>query len=263
MARKQNAQTAQPTAASSHEGAAPAPAKPTLSVVETAEAPAKGGTVNLWLANAANEGKTVARKVQLMTTVRQRLAEAADLFSQGGEFAAEATEIADNQAMSLYQGRTDGLLSPDEISGVLIDVFGAKPRKDGKPGKTPNGEGEAVRKRIVRAANAFEYVTNGDGGAFFVGLPENEVSDAVDALNSGSISIWRAYDRFAEIKKDHTERAELAFDPKRIGTIAHKLGQPGSADMLRKSPTLVAAYTALYDILTVIGTVEAPAKKAG
>lgn len=228
--------------------------------VHLAETSRPVGKGNLFAKTADNINRKVAAKLVLMGTVRQQLAHAADLFSEGGDKAAEATEIAAKAAKALYQARIDGVLLPDEVSGALGDVFGYKPKADGTPGKTPAGQGEAIRKRVVRAAQAAEFVTGGDGGAFFTGLPENEVQSVLNGVETGSLSIYTAYDKFAEIKRDNATRVDPAFDPKRIGALVEKLSEKGAGDRLRQSPALITAYTALIDVLNVIG--EEPAEAA-
>lgn len=211
-----------------------------------------GQPTNIFAAMRANVSESVQHKLQEMQVIRQRLAEAADLFSEGKGREAEASEIADDAALRLYQARADGLVSNDEISGVLRDIFGAVPRKDGTPGNTPAGQGAHIRKRIVRAVNALEYVTNGDGGRFFEGLPEGEVEDALNRLKNGG-SIWSAYEDFADIRKAHMVRTNAAFDPKRIGAIVESLSEEGAAKMIAENPALVEAYAALLDVLNVLG----------
>jgi hypothetical protein len=220
-----------------------------------------GGTRknNLFTQAATAVSRKAAEKVNLMGNVRQKLAEAADLYKEGDDKAGEAREVAGKAALTLYQARIDGLLSGDEVSATLGDTFGYKNKSDGTPGKTPAGQGEAIRKRVVRMAQAFDYVQNGDGGRFFEGLPEEEIQDVLKQVEDGDITVFWAYDRFAEIKREHLTRTEMAFDPKRIGNLVEKLSEEGSADIIRNDPLLIAAYGALIDILNVIGEQQAEA----
>jgi hypothetical protein len=219
-------------------------------LAETSRPVSKG---NLFAKKAEEKAAEIAQKLTLMGSVRQRLAHAADLFREGGDKDKEATEIAAEAAKALYQARIGGVLSPDEVSGALGDVFGYKPKADGTPGKTPAGQGEAIRKRVVRAAQATDYVTGGDGGAFFTGLPEDEVSQVIREVENGTLSIYTAYDKFGEIKRGNATRVDPAFDPKRIGAIVEKLSEKGAAERLRASPSLITAYAALIDVLNVLG----------
>lgn len=210
-------------------------------------------TLSLFEQEAARVKSRVALKVSLMGNVRQRLAEAQDYFKAGEEKRAEGLSEANSAAVGLYQGRTASLLSADEVSSVLIDLFGAKLKSDGKPGKTPDGEGEAIRKRIVRAVAAFEYIAGDERNSFFGGCPKDEVSSVLDAVDGGHCSLWTAYDRLAKIKADAATRTEQAFNPKHIADLVGKLSAEGASEIVRNSPALVAAYGALLQVLTVIG----------
>lgn len=199
-----------------------------------------------------DRSKVIADKLRILGTVRQGFAEAKDLFDAADGSTVSATEIADRNAVSLYQAKTAGYIQGEEISAVLGDIFGYKPKKDGKPGKTPAGQGEAIRKRIVRAISADDYVQNGDGGQFFEGLPEDEIEGVLNAVHSGSLSLWTAYERFAEIKRDHVVKTEAAFDPKRIAALVEALSQDGSSAIVNGNPALLAVYDALTTVLNII-----------
>jgi hypothetical protein len=220
---------------------------------------------NIFAIQAAKVSEQVSLKLTMMQTARQQLAHANDLFAEGEGKSKEATEIADEAAMTLYQGRTDGVVSADEVSGALGDVFGYKAKSDGKPGKTPAGQGEAIRKRVVRATAAYDHLNGGDGGRFFEGLTADSttadgltLADVVHNVGTGAMSIWTAYEKFAEIKREHTVKTDIAFDAKRIAGIVGSLSEEGAADTLRNMPELIAAYGALIDVLNVVG--EAAAK---
>ena len=212
----------------------------------------KGARKSIFTAHRTEVSQQAIAKVQVMQSVRQRLAEASDLFNEGEDKAIEARVIADKAAVGLYQARIDGLASGEEVSGLLGDIFGFKAKKDGTPGKTPDGQGEAIRKRVVRAVQASEYVNDGDGGRFFDGLPAEEIGDILATLEAGELSIWTAYERFAEVKRDHAVKTNAAFDPKRIAAIAEALSEEGAAEIFAANPALVASYGALIEVLAVI-----------
>jgi hypothetical protein len=237
----------------------------TLPVSHIGTGPAKGAAKrNIFNMAAAEVSEKVERKIATMQVVRQRLAQAADLFKEGGDKSSEATAIADNAAVLLYQARAAGTVSAEEASGALGDIFGYKAKKDGTPGKTPDGQGEAIRKRVVRAIQARQFLNGEDGGRFFDGMPPEPVQAIVDRLDSedenNRLSIWSAYDQFAAIKRENAERTIPAFDPKRVAQMVEELSKEGAADILRSSPDLVKAYGALIDVLNVVG--EAAASEA-
>lgn len=209
--------------------------------------------LNIFAASADAISKRVQDKMAIMGSIKQRLAEARDYFEEGKGKTAEGQAVADKAAIHLYQAQTLGYVTKDEVSSALGDYFGFKPKTDGKPGKTPMGEGEAIRKRIVRAVAATEYVTNGDGGKFFSGLPEAEVASVVASLDNGDISIWTAYEQFADIKKALAVRTLLAFNVAQIKAINETLALPSSGAIIRGNLELVAVYGTLVSLLTIIG----------
>lgn len=214
----------------------------------------QGGTRNVFITTAKADATKAATKISMMGTIRQQLAEARDYQDQGGHWMREATTIADKAGLALYQGRTAGLLTGDELSATLGDAFGFKTRpSDGKASKTPDGLGEDIRKRIVRAVAATEYVTGNSVPGFFSGIPEDEVEPVVTALENGEISLWSAYGKFTDIKRAHQVRLDIAFDPKKIAAIVAALSSDGSGERVKASPGLVAAYGALIEVLSVIG----------
>ncbi len=231
-----------------------------LPVAHIGAGPSRSARPNIFNQQAAIVSKQTAMKVATMQESRQLLAEAADLFKEGGDKAEEATKIADRAAVSLYQARIAGAVTGEEVSGALGDVFGYKPKKDGTPGKTPDGQGEAIRKRVVRAVQAADFINTGDGGRFFEGLsPDsvdergNTIADIVSRLGNNDMSIWTAYQYLADIKRDSMVRTSPAFDPKRIAAMVEALSEEGAAAIFASSPDLVIAYGALIDVLNVVG----------
>lgn len=204
---------------------------------------------------AVTNAKTDAArdKMRVMGTIRQSLAEAADLFRAGTDSEKQAVEVASKAALALYQARADNLVSAAEVSAALGDEFGYKMKADNTPGKTPAGQGEAIRKRIVRAAQAHDYVMNGDGGKFFEGLPAAEVNSILASMETGDIGFWAAYEAFAELKRDNAVKTIPAFNHKHIAGLVDALSEKGAADNFKNNPELVATYAALIDILRIVG----------
>lgn len=245
---------------------------PSLTLIENVAdtlAPGNGKRKSLMAEAKAKLTEQVLAKVNVMSSVRQKLAEAKDLFDMGSGNNTQARAVANTAAVSLYQARCSGIFSKEEVSAALGDQFGFKPKGDGTPGKTPEGEGEAIRKRVVRATEARMHLETGDGGQFFNGLDADSankdgvtLSDVVDRLDEGEYSIWTAYEKLAEIKRDNAEKTELAFDAKRIAGIVASLSQDGAVQKYRNDPVLVAAYAALTDILTVVDEAAASDTKA-
>ena len=230
------------------------------SPAETPKATAQPAKGNMFADYSRTVAKDIAAKADLLSLAKQRLAHAADLFADGKAKNGEAAEVANTGALPIYQGRIAGLFSNAEVSAVLGDIFGYKPKSNGEPGKTPAGEGEALRKRIVRAVAAFEYSTGqDDGGKFFAGLPADEIEQVCLELDRGHISLFTAYERFADIRKEHTARTEQAFNPKHIESLCDSLAKPEAVSIIKGNPELLSAYAALAAMIAAIGEAGAEA----
>jgi len=200
-----------------------------------------------------------AAKHAILTETKQRLSQAADLFSEGGDKAREGKVIADTCAVELYKARNNGVLAADELSSILGDTFGWKakkgdkeqPVKGGDPdaSKTPFGQGEAIRKRVVRAVQAHEFVTGADTSKFFDGLPTQPVADILQRVENGTYSLWTAYDMLGEVKRDTSTRINPAFDPKGVAKFVEALRETGAAQAFLSNPALQDAYLALHDMI--------------
>jgi hypothetical protein len=207
-------------------------------------------------------------KMQLLGTVRQQLAEAVDRYNQSGDESNEAQSIATEAATKLYQARIDGVLSNDEVTNVLGDVFGWRKKGDAKQraehiderSKTPFGQGANVQKRIVRAVKAYEYANGGEPDRFFEPLDKDEVSDVLSNMDNGELSIWEAYNELQNMRKGETPRVNAAFNPAVIARIVDRLSEKGAAEQFVNNPALARAYGALMDVLNVIDAETAKAE---
>jgi hypothetical protein len=257
--------------------------EPSAAVMAMGDQPISENVVSLrqrgpLAARRALLSETGQAKHAILTNTKQRLSQAADLYSEGGAKAKEGQEIAEVCAVDLFKARADGILSADELSTILGDSFGWKvkankgdpntPVKGGDPNasKTPFGPGEAIRKRVVRAVQAHEYVTGTDASKFFDGLPTDKVQDILDRTRNGQLSIWSAYDYMGDIKRENVTRVNPAFDPKAVAKFVEALREKGAAAQFVANPDLQDAYLALYDMIVEIdreaGQLQAQAKKA-
>lgn len=210
-----------------------------------------------------------AEKVLLLSSATQSLAHAFDLYQEGEGKAKEATEIASKATLALYQARTTTNTSADEVSAKLGDVFGFKVSKEGKRSKTPAGNGEVLRKRIVRAVAAYKFVELGEEDGFFSGLTPDSMTDGDDPVSirevvrsmgtEGGYTINTAYNVFADIKRAQAVKTNIAFDHKRLGAIVAELGGNGSvsieaaAEIYKGNPALVIV---LDELRRVIGDLD-------
>lgn len=216
--------------------------------------PDKGNRKNIFETDLKDVSQSTGHKLQVQQEARQRLAEAKDLWAMGAERAEEAKEIAAKASLLLSTARIAGELSADEVSGALGDIFGYKPKKDGSPSKTPNGQGEAIRKRIVRLSAASEYLANPTSqDGFFKGCPEDRVRDILNRTVNGDLGFWAAYEEFAALKREQMVSVPLAFNSKRIAEIAETLQKDGAAKAFVNNAALRQAYSALWAIIRVVG----------
>jgi hypothetical protein len=162
--------------------------------------------------------------------------------------------------------RADGSLSAELLTETLGNVFGFQKR--GKGGSqirvpagnkdasaTPFGEGDVIRKRIVRMVAAHDYVVNGNRSAFFDNLPVDEVQPVVETLANGG-SIWSAYQALTDLKAAKRTRLEAAFNAKTISGINEKLSEAAAIDLLAdgKNNELRVAYNNLLTTLWALMT---------
>jgi len=228
-------------------------AKPSATVAPAS--PVNATPTNMFDNYSAVKSAGIVEKQQAMQGARQKLAQACDLYSEGEAKQSEANIIANEAGVMLYQGMAEGNIVYAEVSAALGDAFGYKEKKDGTPSKTPKGQGEAIRKRVARLNAAREYVTDGTPHKFFEGLPTDDIAIIINnvGLLPADTSIFTAYERLAEIKKEHTETLHIAFDPKKIEAIADALASDGACDKLEASSDLMAAYAQLNGVLGVVG----------
>lgn len=209
---------------------------------------------------AQNEVGTTRHTI--LTDVKQKLTEAADLLKEGGTKAKEAQKIIDGQATALFVARADGILDADAFNAMLGDAFGFKlkagkgdtsmPVNAGHPdaSKTPFGQGEALRKRVVRAVQAHEYVAGTDASKFFDGLPKERVEENLKRVRDGKLSLWQAYDNMGKIKQEASNtRPSPALDTKLLGKIVEGLREPTMAERYLNNQDLQDIYLAIHDLI--------------
>lgn len=200
----------------------------------------------------------VAEKAAHLATAQASLTDAKTLYESGETYRAEADKSAGVAALLLYQGRKAGTFSADEVSEVLRSVFGCKPKADGSDGLTPAGEGEAIRKRIVRAVSVQQAV---DGNVipekgFMANLPAPAIIDmgkVLTAVETGKRPLFTAYDDWQKIKAEYREDVDPAFDPKKVAALVEKLASASAIDTIEASPMLFTAYGQLRNMINAIG----------
>jgi hypothetical protein len=199
-----------------------------------------------------------------LQAARQKLAEAADYAKEGEARAKEAAETAGQGAFLLFEARRAGAIDDGEVTGVLGDTFGFKPKKDGTDGRTPAGMGEQVRKRVVRAVNAWNYVNNNVSDKFFDGLPKDDVAAIINSMEpernkDGEIvkngtSPFTAFDLLTKLRQKNVSRTPAWFDANHIGKLVDGLAAPEAIDNIEGNDVLLAQYAALRRMIEHINS---------
>lgn len=204
----------------------------------------------------------VGRKHSEEQRIRQALAEIADLYAAGAEKAQEAETAAVNLQTEMFIDVRDGIFPINVVSSMLGDTFGYRKKGDAKTrvpaghkdaGRTPFGAGEAIRKRIVRAFQAFDYVSNGNATALFEGLPKDDVAEVVNRIGAdeNGITVWTAYDTLGKLKTRETNRAPAFFDPRKVAALTDGLtaNLERSAELFAENAALGDAWAELVEVI--------------
>lgn len=241
---------------------APAP-QPQPTAGETAAAPVSSNVVkhprSEFLEKQLKDKE--ARSQSHQPQARQLLAQAADLMAKEFATEKELAEIEDRAAILLYMDRANGAISSEVVTETIGDVYGwrlkgtteqwiAGKNKPDEKSKTPFNRGEALRKRIVRAVQAREYVTGENETAFFKGLPKDDIRDILQGMEKGDVGFWAAYEKMGEIKRNHRlPPLNPLLNPLKVAEIAKGLQADGMAKAIANNPALNAAYVGLYGVL--------------
>lgn len=170
---------------------------------------------------------------------------AATLAGKEAELAIE--ETANQPILVSSQALASGLISKDEFSLMLCDEFGAKPTKEGKPGKTPLGYGLSVRKRSVCLSEAIG-IANGEIAEeafpkWAQGKDKEAIAEVVESLMQGTATANTAYSKLTS--KEQGVTVKLPFDAAKLTKIAEALADKASLATILESPALVAVYEAI------------------
>lgn len=201
-----------------------------------------------WKASIA---ETIAAKVTLREEAKTLLSEAASTCKEGETFTAIGRDIASKAAYKLYQGQSQSLFTKQEVSSLLGEQFGFKVKADGTASKTPNGEGEATRKRVVRAVLAAGYIA-GDDVKYFEGCDKTAIAEVLHKMDTGSISVWSAYDYLGQIVADNRETIPLALSPSKLLKFVEDLAKPSNIDKINASNELRVCY---FDVMSAIAAI--------
>jgi len=190
----------------------------------------------------------VEAKLATLDTAKAAFADAKDLYESGDDKKTQADEMANNGAVALFQMQTGGLVTKEETSAALGQVFGFKvSEKTGKVSKTPAGQGEVIRKRVVRAVQTFDYINGGECPTFLEGADIADVQGVWGEFEAGNISIFTAYDSLGKLKE--REPVPAAFNAKTMEKVLAEMAKDGFSAKIAADPELRVIYAAMADIL--------------
>lgn len=209
------------------------------------------GMVESETPKALDLGATLSAR---MTQKRQVTEQAKALLSEAialeGNASAASNAVSETQGKAiniLAQGVIAGLLDKPQVSAMLGDTYGYKTKADGTPGKTPDGAGSTLRKRVVTLAEAYDYVNGNiaeaDKPRWMADKTPEMLAPIVTQWLEGNLSPWQAY-------KDATERdskpsVALPFDHAKLLKLCEALGDDTTLAAIRANPALVEVYTAI------------------
>lgn len=228
------------------------------------DATARKGMSGADLLKAARPTNRLLAKQELMTTVSQQLAEIADIQAGDSEQNARAEELSSNVAFRLFTGQTGGLLSPDEVTGILGNQFGWRKKGDAKQvarnvseqSKTPYGYGETIRKRITRAVKAHSFANGAEPDNFFKVFSREDVEEALQAVVEGETSIFTLYNNLQDDRRELTANDDgpvnAAYDPGKVLKLVQKLTEEGAVEQFAQNPALLIAYASVTEAIEAI-----------
>lgn len=246
MSNRNNQPSIQPTAK-------PEP-KTALAVIE-AKPEAKAETADPFAAYRPSKasGERAAEKAAFAGSIRQKLACLADQDKATLKANGDAERAADvtSTELALALVGPSPMFTKAEVSAMLGDVFGYRPKADGTPGATPNGAGGTIRKRLSRLIDVNEYVETGGKSVttFTALLPLEDTAALVASLGTKGGSIFSVYKALDKLASAARAPKVIAFDPKAIVKIAESLAGEHGLPALQSSSDLRAAYGAVLEVL--------------
>jgi hypothetical protein len=243
------------SAATGDEGIAPKPQHDKVSAVKSI----KSGADLLALAVPSNR---LLEKQKLLTGVSQTLAEVTDLQSEEGQHADRIGELSQNAAFNLWQGMLNGVVTLEDVTQTLGDIFGWRKKGDAKvraervadQSKTPFGYGETIRKRIVRGVRAYQFGRTGEiNDRFFEPLDQATVSEIMADVETGDISLFTAYDQLQDERRENApDPVNPVFDPVKVLKSVQTLSEKGAVDQFADNPALLVAYASMTETINAI-----------
>jgi hypothetical protein len=233
-------------------------------MTKNTQAKAKAPTTNL-LEAAQQRAAENAERIKRKTAAFDRLAEAQGIFATAGQTSEKGKALVDEATAILYQDLAAGSVGRAEVQAKLVDLYGARPKKDGSPGKTPVGIGEDIRKRINRAAEVAIFVNNPNDErlpSYFQPFPEGSLDKLAAQFAAGEIGSFRLWNAVADLRRELSDGpVPLALNATRIVDMAEAIETNRSA--IAADETLRVAYTILQEAMLTVQWTEGEAENEG
>lgn len=224
--------------------------------------------------NATSIEAAIAQHRAVIGKIIRTFSDAKATFEESTDIGGKGEKIANVGAIDLYRLRVAGLVSKDEATSILGDVFGYVTKPDGSPSKTPFGKGSDIRKRIVRLydAQAFARDTTGtvkcpaylegvDRGAILSIVEAVEEFDTSDMEAKSGISIWTGYNKIGALKDKESSLAPI-MRPAAVMKMVEALLLPSAVEAGAANEELRQAWLKLSDALTGVYMASETAPKA-
>jgi hypothetical protein len=222
---------------------------PALNAVENNETPKVDASSFKIVSKLANESK-IAAKLDALSAAKSYLFASASNDETANYQASEASEHSEKAGAILYRAYASGLITRAEITSAIADVFGYEPKKDGTPGASPKkGRGQDIRKRIVRCADAFDYVSGKGSTDWISVIPKDELIPHLESLAGDKPKLFGTYAAIGELHKANVTAKLQAFDAKHIAKLVDQLCKDDAKATIEKNDTLSSAYGALCNRL--------------
>lgn len=209
-------------------------------VNETPSAPktdARGEPVRFSDYIAAKQAANNVGSLSVIQNSKQLLAQFIDETAKAGTINDEAAGYSNRASFMLFTALHGGVISEDQVKGAMGDVFGYKPKKDGTPGATVNKAGDAINKRVVRAAQLATFIES--EGENKPGIfkdtdltPDSDNGSDKDLktlhsvyqdMKAGKTPLFTVYEQIAKIKANAKPKASMAYDAVKISSLADDL----------------------------------------
>lgn len=177
------------------------------------------------------------------------IAESEKLEGDTQEIETTLRELQSRPADRLFRALIGQYFTMPEVNALLLGAFGPKITSTGKESKTPQGKGEVIRKRVVRAYQATSYCLDpeSDCPKFLEGVDMETITPIVSDLISEtpSQSVFTVYDVLGSLKEK--EKVPSHLNANAILKLAKAIVE--NAGTIADDAKALEAYAGLHEAL--------------